>query len=238
MIEIRDLATRGLQPVRASIGRGEVLGIIGASGSGRTTLLEAIAGARRHMGTVHIDGAPRRPARVALAPEEPEQILFGQTVEQAVIGDRGRQMLEALGGAQLMGRDWLRLSSGERRRVALAAVLGRDRDLLLFDKPTAGLDPEGAEMFWAALAQLGRPAIVVVNDRVEASRCATWLFLPAGGAAVPAREILPYADFSGPVWPPDDRALVGWVLSGRSPASDDELIGEVRRWTDRTVQRR
>ncbi|EQD30962.1 ABC transporter-like domain protein, partial [mine drainage metagenome] len=160
VIDLRFVAPAGVVPISARIGPGEVLGLLGPSGSGRTALLEAIAGARRHLGEVLVNGRPRYPRQVALAPEEPEQVLFGQTARDAVSGDAGREMLQALGGTHLLDRDWLTLSSGERRRVALAAVLGLDRELLLFDKPTAGLDPEGAAAFWQALRERGRPAAV------------------------------------------------------------------------------
>lgn len=235
MIDIRDVAPLGPWPAcRAQLAAGEVLGILGPSGGGRTALLEAIAGARRHRGRVLVEGHPRRPSDVALAPEEPEQILFGQTAGEAVQGETGRAMLRALGGGDLMGRDWHTLSAGERRRVALASVLGLPRGLLLFDRPTAGLDPDGAGRFWQALRSRGVSAVVVVNDRGEAARCDQWLYLPAAGQARQAQEIVPYADGHRALWPPDERALVGWVLGGRSPRSDRDLIEEVLGWRART----
>lgn len=231
MIEIRDVAAAGPWPTcRAQLAEGEVLGILGPSGGGRTALLEAIAGARRHRGQVLVDGRLRRPVDIGVAPEEPEQILFGQTAGEAVRGEAGRAMLQALGGQDLSDRDWHTLSAGERRRVALATVLGLSRRLLLFDRPTAGLDPDGSARFWRALRARGTAAVVVVNDRGEAARCDQWLYLPAGGQARTAQGIVPYADGQRALWPPDERALVGWVLGGRSPRSDGELIEEVRRW--------
>lgn len=230
MIELQDVARAGAAACRARIGPGEVLGIIGPSGSGRTALLEAVAGARRHQGRVVVSGRPRRRGDVGLAPEEPEQILFGRTARDAVRAPEGLEMLERLGAGHLRDREWLSLSAGERRRVALAAVLGLRRPLLLFDRPTSGLDPEGAGAFWQALRATRSAAVIVAHDRTEAAACDQWLWLPTGGPAVPAHRILPR---EAP-WPPDPRVLLGWVLCGAEPKSDEELIGEVHRWRMRT----
>lgn len=139
---------------------GSVTAVIGASGTGKTTLLKLAAGLLEPT-----EGAIARPSAgpngtrpAALAMEYPERQLFGRTVEEDVAAalwirgassdERRARARDALGAVGLdpdrFGhRVPTTLSEGEKRRAALATLLAEPARLLLFDEPTAGLDPTG-----------------------------------------------------------------------------------------------
>ena len=151
-----------LRGVSLKVEPGEVLGIVGGTGSGKSTLV-------RHMnlllvpagGEVLVDGVDattlkkselRR--RVGLVFQFPEAALFAPTVEEDVafaprrlgldeeeVRQRVRESLGLLGVGGLAGRSPFAISGGEKRRVAIAGVLAMGPEVLVLDEPTAGLDP-------------------------------------------------------------------------------------------------
>ena len=166
------------------VGRGEVVAVIGRSGSGKTTVLKLAAGiVDPTEGTIHRErpAIPRvRP--VALALEYPERQLFGRTVLEDVAAllwvegipaeERARSARRAmvevgLDPERFADRFPVSLSEGEKRRAALAGVIVEPPQILLLDEPTAGLDPEGRR----ALAQVidglrerGRTVLLASHD--------------------------------------------------------------------------
>jgi len=179
---------RGAPPVLSGldleVARGEIVALIGRSGSGKTTALKLAAGLiDPTAGTIHRDrpSVPRvRP--VALALEYPERQLFGRTVLEDVAallwvegipaGERVRSARRAMAE---MGLDPDRfaerfppsLSEGEKRRAALAGVLVEPPQILLLDEPTAGLDPEGRRALGdvlRALRERGRTVLIASHD--------------------------------------------------------------------------
>ena len=155
-------AVEALRGVSLTVEPGEVLGIVGGTGSGKSTLV-------RHMnlllvpagGEVLVDGVDvttlkkselRR--RVGLVFQFPEAALFAPTVDEDVafaprrlgldedeVRERVRESLGLLGVGNLAGRSPYALSGGEKRRVAIAGVLAMGPEVLILDEPTAGLDP-------------------------------------------------------------------------------------------------
>jgi energy-coupling factor transport system ATP-binding protein len=151
-----------LRGVSLTVEPGEVLGIVGGTGSGKSTLV-------RHMnlllvpasGEVLVDGVDATTVkkselrrRVGLVFQFPESALFAPTVEEDVafaprrrgldeeeIRRRVRESLGLLGVGDLAGRSPFALSGGEKRRVAIAGVLAMGPEVLILDEPTAGLDP-------------------------------------------------------------------------------------------------
>jgi energy-coupling factor transport system ATP-binding protein len=171
------LARRALRDVSLRIDPGERVGIAGRTGSGKSTLVQHLAGLLQPTaGCVLLDGTPahRRSAaarrlrrRVGIAFQYPEDQIFEQTVFREVgfgprnlglheseIASRVNWALSAVGlDAEAMGgRTPFTLSGGEMRRVALASILALRPDVLILDEPTAGLDPRGRRELLERLA--------------------------------------------------------------------------------------
>lgn len=133
-----------LDEVTLAGGQGEVVGLSGPNGSGKTTLLRTIAGLLQPLaGRVE-----RRGGRVAYLPQNPGALLHRPTVraeveltlERAGGAQNADQILDALGLSSLADRYPRDLSSGERQRAAIAAVLAGRPQLVLLDEPTRGMD--------------------------------------------------------------------------------------------------
>ncbi len=156
--------------VSLTIGDGEFLGLIGHTGSGKSTLIQHLNGLLKPTaGTVRIDNVDvfdkntdRRAIRrkVGLVFQYPEHQLFEESVEKdiafgpknlglsaAVVAQRVQDACAAVGIAYdtLKDRSIYELSGGQMRRVAIAGVLAMEPEVLVLDEPAAGLDPRGRE---------------------------------------------------------------------------------------------
>ncbi len=145
-----------LREVDLPLHAGERVALVGPNGSGKSTLLQVLAGLRRpDAGTVrlvHPDGGradPSRlpsatlPARLALVFQDPEVGFVARTVSEEVGSDEAAGILERFGLGHLAGEDPFRLSTGEQRRLSLAATVPHHPLVLLLDEPTFGLDERG-----------------------------------------------------------------------------------------------
>jgi iron complex transport system ATP-binding protein len=153
-----------LRDVTAELRRGEILGILGPNGSGKTSLLRLLSGTRQpSTGAVLLDGEcldrlSRRVVaqRIAVVPQE-TQLAFDYTVIEMVLMGRhphlglfelegprdfaiARDALRATGTSALEMRQFNTLSGGEKQRVVIAAALAQASEILLLDEPTASLD--------------------------------------------------------------------------------------------------
>ena len=160
---------QALENVSVSVSRGEFIGIIGHTGSGKSTLMQQLNGLLKPTsGTVLLDGQDiwsdkslTRQARfrIGLVFQYPEYQLFEETVYKDIsFGPRNmglspeeidRRVREAaavvgLSEAQLQVSPF-DLSGGQKRRVAIAGVIAMEPEVLILDEPTAGLDPAGRE---------------------------------------------------------------------------------------------
>lgn len=182
---------------------GELLGIIGPSREGKSTLLQYLNGLLRPRpgaGDVQVGGVSTRDRRTAIGAirtsvgmvfQYPEDQLFEATVEADVafgprhqglgpseVGRRVRRALDLvdLPCDQFASRATWALSGGQKRRVAIAGVLAMEPRTLIFDEPTAGLDPRGREDLLCLIqrlhAELGTTVIVVSNHLSEVARLA------------------------------------------------------------------
>jgi ABC-type Fe3+/spermidine/putrescine transport system ATPase subunit len=172
------------------IGRGELLALIGASGSGKTTTLRMVAGYEQpDAGAVLIDGReitdlpPQRRdfgmvfQHYALFPHMPvgENVAFGleaRGVARRERAERARRALEAVGLGGAAGRAVQSLSGGEQQRVALARALVIEPRVLLLDEPLSNLDPTlrtaMRDDLRATLTRLGVTALFVTHDQEDA----------------------------------------------------------------------
>jgi len=185
-----------LRGVSLVVEPGEVLGIVGGTGSGKSTLV-------KHMnllltptiGEVLVDGVDARSLkkselrrRVGLVFQFPESALFAPTVEEDVafaprqLGlhedearERVRESLRVLGAEELATRAPFTLSGGEKRRVAIAGVLAMKPEVLILDEPTAGLDPATRQDLLAlilGLREAGISVVLVSHDLDEVAEVA------------------------------------------------------------------
>ena len=166
---------------------GEAVGIIGPTGSGKSTLIQHFNGLLRPTsGRVLVDGqdlwaprADRRRARqvIGLLFQFPEYQLFEETVRRDVaygprnlglpageVEARADEALRQVGldPARFGERSPFSLSGGEMRRVALAGVLAMRPRALVFDEPTAGLDPRGRRELLERIERLHRQGLTIV----------------------------------------------------------------------------
>ncbi|MCW2670320.1 MAG: transporter related protein [Frankiales bacterium] len=170
---------------RVSLGVSDTdrIGVVGRNGGGKTTLLKTLlkveaphSGRVTHVGGLQV-GVLTQDVRV---PESltAHQAILGDTAEHTWAGDaRVREVLDGLGMHEV-GLDAVvgTMSGGERRRVALAALLIGEHDLLVLDEPTNHLDVEGVAWLAAWLKQRRGAHVVVTHDRwfLDEVNDATW----------------------------------------------------------------
>lgn len=172
-----------------SVGEGEVVCLIGPNGGGKTTLLRTLAGLAPPLaGEVR-----RRPGRIAYLPQRPDVLLHRSTVREEVgvtLRRSGGEMaeadhvLEVLGLAAVADRFPRDLSTGQRQRAGLAAVLVGAPRLALLDEPTRGMDAAAMSALRTLLAELRRRGCgicVATHDPDLAARIADRVVLVRDG---------------------------------------------------------
>jgi sulfonate transport system ATP-binding protein len=179
---------------------GEFIALLGVSGTGKSTLLRALAGLDPDTtGDLHV------PGRVAVAFQEPRLLPWRKVLANITIGLRvadpeavARQALAEVGLAQKAAAWPLTLSGGEAQRAALARALVREPDLLLLDEPFSALDALtriAMHDLVLTLWQRHRPAVLLVTHDVdEALQLADRILVLAGGriaASVPVEASRP-----------------------------------------------
>ena len=158
-----------LEGVDLDVRRGEIVGLEGPNGSGKTTLARIAAGLLEPgAGTVEVRG------RAGYLSQDPGRYLVKETVLDEVAlavnrdEQRARAALERVGLGWAARRHPRDLSSGERERLALAAVAVAEPDVLILDEPTRGVDPERKARLGAWLqeyAASGKAVVVATHDR-------------------------------------------------------------------------
>ena len=170
-----------LDDVSLQARRGGVLGLLGPNGAGKTTLISHLAGLLAvQQGRILIDGEPlaavraRTPTRIAVAPQEYAFYPMLTVVENLacfaaagrLAGERRRRRIDAcLAFAQLeqFARTRAeRLSGGLKRRLNLAIALLPEPELMLFDEPTVGVDPQSRAFILDAIRTLARQGAAVI----------------------------------------------------------------------------
>ena len=151
-------------PLNLQIARGERVGLTGANGTGKSTLLKAIQGeARVHAGEMFVDASD-----IAYQPQVPvrlEQMPWSVREQLDVLGASTLELPETL--HPTLNRRADRLSGGQLQLFAIWGVLAGPADLVLLDEPTSYLDPEHADIVEASLLTMDeeKSAIIVSHDR-------------------------------------------------------------------------
>ena len=186
---------QALNDVSLIIEKGEVLAIIGHTGSGKSTLVQHLNGLIKPLrGNVTIDGidiagrgsdAKQARQQVGMVFQYPEHQIFAETVyEDIAFGPRNRgfsaeevdkQVHEAMAFVGLdfetfAQRSPFQLSGGQMRRVAIAGVVAMNPDYLVLDEPSAGLDPRSRNAVFKEIMELHKErgiAIVLVTHSME-----------------------------------------------------------------------
>lgn len=183
------LQVTALERVDVALHPGELLGLVGSTGSGKSTLIQLLAGLLEPTsGRVHYpdDVDPRRLYRsVGVVFQQPEDQLFEPTVfEDVAYGPRQlgvpeaeleplvRRALDLLGlpTDDILRRSPFDLSGGEKRRVAIAGILSMRPKVLIFDEPTAGLDAHARRLLQGTLQRLhesGEATVLVVSHDMD-----------------------------------------------------------------------
>jgi len=196
-----------LTDVSLTIRRGESVGIVGATGAGKSTLIDLVLGLLEPTGgSISVDGVDIARARrawqrrIGYVPQA--AFLFDDTIARNVaLGVRpaeidAARLADALRMAQLaefvatlpdgvdaqIGERGIRLSGGQRQRVAIARALYRQPEVLVFDEATAALDNQTEREVTRAIEGLrGQKTLVIIAHRLTTVRhCDTLVFLRAG----------------------------------------------------------
>lgn len=206
LASVRYGARTALRDVRVQLRRGEIVGVTGRVGAGKTTLALAAAGLLARATRADINGSVSHPAGGAppaafvFANPFTQHTELGGTVEEEVAvgpenqtlapSDIRRRVDAALAradAARLAARVPRELSGGELQRVALASGLALDAPLLVLDEPTAQLDPEATRAFTRALRALAAEGtgvlLVEQNTRVLREAATRVLVLDDGAVA-------------------------------------------------------
>lgn len=185
---------RVLRDVSFRIEPGQFIGLIGHTGSGKSTLIQHMNGLLKaaegdvlfHGKSIYADGFDKKALRgkVGLVFQYPEHQLFeadvftdvcfgpkNQGLPPEEVKARARRALDLVGlGEEFDNRSPFELSGGQKRRAAIAGVLAMEPEVLVLDEPTAGLDPKGRDEILDQVARLHRErgmAVVLVSHSME-----------------------------------------------------------------------
>ncbi|MCC3775152.1 amino acid ABC transporter ATP-binding protein [Streptomyces sp. UNOB3_S3] len=218
LIELRDVnkhygKLHVLKDVNLTVGRGEVVVVIGPSGSGKSTLCRTINRLEPvESGTITLDGQPlpeegrdlaRLRAEVGMVFQSfnlfaHRTVLANVSLAQVKVRRRGkeeadrrsRELLERVGLLDHAEKYPAQLSGGQQQRVAIARALAMDPKALLFDEPTSALDPEMINEVLEVMRQLareGRTMVVVTHEMGFARYAANRVVFMADGRIVEDR---------------------------------------------------
>lgn len=180
--------------VSLSIEKGEFIGIMGHTGSGKSTLVQMLNGLMKPTsGQVFLDGEDiwanpkdirKIRFKVGMVFQYPEYQLFEETVAKDIafgptnMGKSGAELEKAVNDAarftglkdELLNKSPFDLSGGEKRRAAIAGVIAMNPEVLVLDEPTAGLDPMGRDVLLSQIVQYHKErknTVILVSHSME-----------------------------------------------------------------------
>lgn len=205
--------TVALDGINLDIKQGELVAIIGHTGSGKSTLIQHLNGLLKATdGTINIDGTDITSKgvkltevrkKVGLVFQYPEYQLFEENIEKEVafgpsnlnldeaeILKRVKNALETVGldYEEVKDKSPFELSGGQRRRVAIAGVIAMQPNILILDEPTAGLDPRGRDDLFKQIIDLHRAnnttVIIVSHSMEDVAKLVDRIIVMSGGKIV------------------------------------------------------
>lgn len=232
-IELRDISyvygagtpfeNTALKNVNLKIESGKITGLIGHTGSGKSTLVRLLNGLEKATyGQILLDGVdiwekPKEISkvrfRVGLVMQYPEYQLFEETVARDIgfgpknmgldseeIKKRVTECAGLMGLAQSdLGKSPFELSGGQKRRAAIAGILAMRPEVLILDEPAAGLDPEGRSLIFNAIEDYRRKenaTVLIVSHSMEdmAVRCDDIIVLSHGETVLSGSKDAVFSD--------------------------------------------
>lgn len=200
MIEINNLSvvypdgTKAIDDISFTVGEGESIALVGANGAGKTSMLMALVGILPiHAGSVSVDGTALTKStlnevrrRIGMVFQNPDDQLFMPMIyddiafgprnfglDEEAVKKRVDNALHALGVTQLRDKSSLKLSGGEKRMAAIATVLAMDPSAMIFDEPTAFLDPKARRNLIRVLTGLPHGKLIATHDLTFAQEVCT-----------------------------------------------------------------
>lgn len=205
MIDVRDVAKRFgdnvvLKQISLALPAGRVMGLIGPSGAGKTTLVKAILGMEKvDSGTTTVLGTemPNRQIMQKIGYMAQSDALYETLTAREnlrffgeLMGVAGTALTSSIAHVaqvvnltEMLDRRVSAYSGGMKRRLSLAIALIADPDLLILDEPTVGIDPELRQQIWAELRTLkqhGKAILVTTHVMDEAERCDELMLIREG----------------------------------------------------------
>ncbi len=219
LIEVKDLSfiygagtpfeKRAIDNISFSVEKGEFIGVIGHTGSGKSTLMQMLNGLIKPSGgQVLLNGTdiwenPKNIRnvrfKVGMVFQYPEYQLFEETVEKDIaFGPKNMGLSEdeikqrVMSAARFVGlkqellkKSPFEISGGEKRRAAIAGIIAMDPEVLVLDEPTAGLDPRGRDVLLSQISsyrkQRGNTVILVSHSMEDISRVSDKLLVLDNG---------------------------------------------------------
>lgn len=190
IIEINNLSftypdgKQALHDISLQVTRGEKIALVGANGAGKSTLLLHLNGIFEGSGSIAVNGMELNHrnigqvrALVGVVFQNPDDQLFSSTVfedvaygpiyqglDQPTVRQRVQQALDAVHMSEYAERNPYHLSGGEKKRIAIATVLSMQPQILVFDEPTAGLDPRARRELIELLHELPQTMLIATHD--------------------------------------------------------------------------
>jgi len=167
-----------LDNISFEIQKGEKVALLGSNGSGKSTLLRILAGLYKADGyffdnkKVKIDKNFRK--KLAILFQNPESMIFNPTVYDEIafslkefdieVGDKVKNIASTFGIENLLDKNPLNLSGGEKQKVILAALLVYEPEILLLDEPTTAMDPRTTGWFIDFILDLDKTILLATHD--------------------------------------------------------------------------
>lgn len=254
--------TNALRKVSLQIEKGEKLAILGSNGAGKSTLFMQFNGIYRpNSGSIRYQGKDisyknkaliELRKKIGIVFQDPDSQLFSASVYQDIsfgplnlgfseekVVSRVKQSLADTETTNLEDKPTHLLSYGQKKRVSIAGVLAMEPDVIIFDEPTAGLDPRHAQEFMQLLEKLSREGITIILSTHDVDLAYSWsdriAIMYSGeiiahgepGELFQRPEIVKRADLALPwlIEMHSELVLKGWIpLSTPLPRTKEDLF--------------